>query len=193
MVIYPAALDLPYALVEWVTMLIVTREGDRRCKLRPSQRAVIAQHALGHPEMLSRAISGGHRPRARPTDNGSTRMPPRSATGRRLRERCRAPGQGPLPAADRTHQVSMIPRTHPAGGVLAGRNLVRIRPPGGQAWRADADEFFSRPTEEPSRWPSESVRDGLPSMSGPAFRSNGTSRPRGVRAAPLARTSFRWR
>jgi len=38
---YPAALDLPHALVEWVTMLIVTREGDRRGKLRPSERAVI--------------------------------------------------------------------------------------------------------------------------------------------------------
>ncbi|GCB45300.1 mobile element protein [Streptomyces sp. NL15-2K] len=25
---YPAAFDLPHALVEWVTMLIVTREGD---------------------------------------------------------------------------------------------------------------------------------------------------------------------
>ncbi|MEU9670799.1 IS5/IS1182 family transposase, partial [Streptomyces bobili] len=28
MIRHPAVLDLPHALVEWVTMLIVTREGD---------------------------------------------------------------------------------------------------------------------------------------------------------------------
>ena len=42
MVIYSAALELPYVLVEWVTRLVVTCVGDRRCKLRPSQRAMVA-------------------------------------------------------------------------------------------------------------------------------------------------------
>ncbi|MGW1616679.1 IS5/IS1182 family transposase, partial [Streptomyces sp. NPDC002285] len=42
MVIYPVALDLPHAFVGWVIMLVVSRGGDRRCKLRPSQRAMVA-------------------------------------------------------------------------------------------------------------------------------------------------------
>ena len=56
--IYPAALDLPHALVEWVTMLIVTCEGDGRCKLRPSQRAMVALVYLREHTTLAKIAAG---------------------------------------------------------------------------------------------------------------------------------------
>ncbi|MEU8665658.1 transposase [Streptomyces anulatus] len=58
MVIYRASLDLPHALVEWVTMLVVTREGDRRCKLRPSQRAMAALVYLRDHATLTKIAAG---------------------------------------------------------------------------------------------------------------------------------------
>ena len=71
---YPAALDPPHALVEAVTMLIVTREGDRHCTFRPSGRALITLAYLrrhdtpgptrrgipGLSEPLSSCVVAGH-------------------------------------------------------------------------------------------------------------------------------------
>ncbi|ROR46907.1 DDE superfamily endonuclease [Kitasatospora cineracea] len=92
----PAALDLPHPPVEWVTVLIGTHEGDRRCKLKPSRRALVALVCLRKHDTLARAdvaYTGAAGTFAVPT-----RRPPRGelTAGQRSLNRARARLRCPL-------------------------------------------------------------------------------------------------
>ncbi|WP_342354609.1 transposase family protein [Streptomyces griseofuscus] len=55
---YPAAPDLPHALVEWVTKPIVTLESDLHRKLPPHQRALVALIHLRRHDPLTQVAAG---------------------------------------------------------------------------------------------------------------------------------------
>jgi hypothetical protein len=49
---------VPHTLVEWVTTLAFTREGDRRCKLRRTQSEMVALVYLREHTTLAKITAG---------------------------------------------------------------------------------------------------------------------------------------